>query len=195
MIQFDRELSLVGARDSKGEFGFYSLVQNDHFQGQLHLTHAPAADCSERLQSQAEDIFKKMAEKLNYVGVLAIEFFQVKDQLLVNEIAPRVHNSGHWTQQGADTCQFENHLRAVIGLPLGSTRHNGFTAMVNISGVSSFKRDLLGINGCHLHWYGKTAHEKRKMGHLNLHANSSQEITQAINQLKHYLPLEYFPLL
>ena len=118
-VRFDREVSLVGARNAKGETVVYPLTENHHVNGVLAVSLALPGE--QALQQQAKQMFDAVAAKLDYVGVLALEFFQVGDQLLVNEIAPRVHNSGHWTQQGSDTCQFENHLRAVCGLPLGST--------------------------------------------------------------------------
>lgn len=195
MINFSREVSLVGVRSEKGEFAFYPLVENHHHEGQLHLTLAPAPEVSEALQAQAQEIFVKLAEKLNYIGVLAVEFFQVGEQLLVNEIAPRVHNSGHWTMQGSDTCQFENHLRAVCGLPLGSTEVRSATAMVNIIGCGSFSRDMLAIPGCHIHWYGKSARAKRKLGHFNISAKNNQDLAARLLDLAKHLPQESFPLL
>ena len=129
------------------------------------------------------------------MGVLAVEMFQCGDELLVNELAPRVHNSGHWSMSGSDTSQFENHLRAVVGLPLGDTSARGPSAMVNIIGCSSFSRDLLKISGCHLHWYGKTVREKRKMGHINVTADSYQALGEKLEALCQYVPNEYFPKL
>lgn len=195
MINFDREVSLVGVRSKDGKFAFYPLAENGHHEGQLHLSIAPAPNLTPELQKQAEEHFVKLADHLNYVGVLAVEFFQVGDELLVNEIAPRVHNSGHWTMQGADTCQFENHLRAVCGLPLGCTEFRSFTAMVNIIGVGSFSRDMLQIPGCHIHWYGKSARAKRKLGHFNVSAESYSVLADRLKDLSEYLPLEGFPLL
>ncbi|MDY6884850.1 MAG: 5-(carboxyamino)imidazole ribonucleotide synthase, partial [Pseudomonadota bacterium] len=105
------------------------------------------------------------------------------------------HNSGHWSQSGAVTSQFENHLRAVCGLPLGDTSAIGPSAMVNIIGCSSFSRDLLSIDGSHLHWYGKSVREKRKMGHINVTTNSYESLGEKLMALSNYLPLEYFPKL
>ena len=195
MLNFERELSLIGIRSKQGEVKFYPLTENLHHQGQLHVSVAPAPHITEQLQQQAEDAFNKLGLELNYVGVLAVEFFQVDGQLLVNEIAPRVHNSGHWTIQGADTCQFENHLRAVTGLPLGDTSVFASSAMVNIIACSTFSRDMLGIAGCHLHWYGKTVRPKRKMGHFNLIARDYAHLAVAMHALEKYLPQEHFPLL
>jgi 5-(carboxyamino)imidazole ribonucleotide synthase len=195
MLNFDRELSLVAVRSSDGDIAYYPLVENLHYQGQLHVSIAPAPKVDEELNQQAQSIFNKLAESLDYVGVLAVEFFQIGQQLLVNEIAPRVHNSGHWTMQGADTCQFENHLRAVRGLPLGSTKVTSTTAMINIIGCKAFARDMLSIPGCHLHWYGKTPREKRKMGHFNLCAENYTELGKTMQALSEYVPLEHFPML
>ena len=195
MVAFDRELSLIGVRNAKGDVRTYPLAENLHHQGQLHVSVAPATNVDDALQAQAHDIFVKLAEGMNYVGVLAVELFQVGDKLLVNELAPRVHNSGHWSQSGAVTSQFENHLRAVCGLPLGDTSAIGPSAMVNIIGCSSFSRDLLSIDGSHLHWYGKSVREKRKMGHINVTTNSYENLGEKLMALSKYLPLEYFPKL
>ncbi|NCT47898.1 MAG: 5-(carboxyamino)imidazole ribonucleotide synthase, partial [Paraglaciecola sp.] len=110
-------------------------------------------------------------------------------------IAPRVHNSGHWSMQGADTCQFENHLRAISGLPLGATTVFKPTAMLNIIGCDDFTMDMLSIAGCHLHLYGKTVRAKRKMGHVNISADNYAELGQKIQAFAHYVPEEHFPML
>ncbi|MGS2719471.1 5-(carboxyamino)imidazole ribonucleotide synthase [Paraglaciecola aestuariivivens] len=195
MLNFERELSLVAVRSSEGQLAYYPLAENLHYQGQLHVSVAPASNVNDALNQQAQEVFNKLAESLDYVGVLAVEFFQVGDKLLVNEIAPRVHNSGHWSMQGADTSQFENHIRAVRGLPLGSTRILSTTAMINIIGCKAFDRDMLGIEGCHLHWYGKTPRKKRKMGHFNLCAQNYKELASKLLELAEHLPLEHFPML
>jgi len=195
MLSFERELSLVGVRDASGEIAYYPLAENLHHQGQLHVSVAPAPHVNDALNQQAQDIFNKLAEKLGYIGVLAVEFFQMGDQLLVNEIAPRVHNSGHWSMQGADTCQFENHLRAISDLPLGSTEVSRPTAMINIIGCDDFSLDVLGLAGCHLHLYGKTVRLKRKMGHFNLCAENYAELGHVIQSLAQHLPAENFPML
>lgn len=195
MAAFERELSLVGVRSADGQLGFYPLAENLHHQGQLHVSVAPAVQVSEALQQQAEQAFNLIADELEYVGVLAVEFFQCDDQLLVNEIAPRVHNSGHWSMQGADTCQFENHLRAICDLPIGDTHSLRPSAMVNIIGYDGFSRKMLAIEGCHIHWYGKTVRVKRKMGHFNLSASTRAELGQKLLTLSELLPKEHFPVL
>ena len=170
MVPFDREVSMVGVRRADGSTCAYPLTENHHTNGVLSISLALAS--AQGLQDQAAEIFDKVANGLNYVGVLAIEFFQVGDKLLVNEIAPRVHNSGHWTQQGADVCQFENHLRAVCNLPLGSTNLVRPTAMVNILGIDTLPESILAIPSLSLHWYGKTQRPGRKMGHINVSGKS-----------------------
>ena len=189
-VPFEREVSLVGARRANGEVAIYPLAENVHVNGVLSLS---VAIDEPELQSQATTMFTAIAEQLDYVGVLAIEFFDVKGKLLVNEIAPRVHNSGHWTQQGAEVCQFENHLRAVCNLPLGSTQAIRHTAMVNILGQDSLPESVLSMPQCHIHWYGKEQRPGRKMGHINVCADSHQEMKQALTQLVSVLDPAAFP--
>lgn len=195
MMNFDREISLLGARSQQGEIACFSLSENLHHEGQLHVSVSPVTGLNNELQQKANHIFETLATAMDYVGVLAVELFQCGDELFVNEIAPRVHNSGHWTQQGCDTCQFEQHIRAVLGLPLGSTEARGVSAMVNIIGCTAFSRDLIGIPSAHLHWYGKKVRAKRKMGHINVIAKSHQQLGDKLQQLSEYLPLDHFPKL
>ncbi len=195
MVPFDRELSLIGVRNQSGEVRCYPLAENLHHQGQLHVSVAPAPTVSAELNAQAQQAFTKLANEFDYVGVLAVEFFQVGDALLVNEIAPRVHNSGHWSMQGADTSQFENHIRAITDLPLGNTDANGKSAMINIIGCDDYSEDLLSIRNCHLHVYGKSVRPKRKMGHINLTGDSFQSLAEVMTTLAKYLPLNHFPKL
>ncbi|MGF1844890.1 5-(carboxyamino)imidazole ribonucleotide synthase [Vibrio clamense] len=191
-VPFDREVSLVGARGANGEIQVYPLAENVHTDGVLSLS--TAIDDIE-LQEQARVMFTAVAERLDYVGVLALEFFDVQGSLLVNEIAPRVHNSGHWTQQGAEVCQFENHLRAVCGLPLGGTECIRPTAMVNILGEGSLPQSVLAMPGCHVHWYGKEKRAGRKMGHINVCANSRKDLQQALLELADELTEKAYPSL
>jgi len=190
-VRFDREVSLVGARNQAGDMVVYPLTENHHVAGVLAVSLALPGQ--QELQQQAKQMFEAVATALDYVGVLALEFFQVGDTLLVNEIAPRVHNSGHWTQQGADTCQFENHLRAVCGLPLGSTALVRPTLMVNILGEDHVSPAVLSLPSCHLHWYGKGKRPGRKMGHINLSAASTSELAQRFDLLRQHLPEQEFP--
>lgn len=189
-VPFSREVSLVGARGKDGSVAVYPLAENVHTDGVLSLSTA-ISDIE--LQQQANEMFTAVAETLNYVGVLALEFFDVDGALLVNEIAPRVHNSGHWTQQGAETCQFENHLRAVCGLPLGSTKLIRETSMINILGEDSVPNSVLEMAGCHIHWYGKEKRPGRKMGHINVCGDYSGELQRNLCALADVLDKQAFP--
>ena len=168
------------------------MAEKTHTSGVLALS---TAIDEPRLQQQAETIFAAIAKRLNYVGVLALEFFELNGSLLVNEIAPRVHNSGHWTQQGAETCQFENHLRAVCGLPLGSTSLTRSTSMINILGEDVLPDEILAIEGCHVHWYGKAKRAGRKMGHSNVSGNDDSSRKQKLSTVANLLDIDAFPAL
>ncbi len=191
MVPFDREVSLVGVRGKNGETQSYPLTENHHTNGVLSVSLA--TNEHQALQAQASEAFDKIASGLDYVGILAIEFFQVGDSLLVNEIAPRVHNSGHWTQQGADTCQFENHMRAVCQLPLGSPALVRPTAMINILGTDSVPEGILAIPSVTLHWYGKGKRPGRKMGHINISGSDRDELLYRLQQVAKQLPEADFP--
>jgi len=190
MVPFDREVSLVGMRSATGEIKVYPLTENHHTDGVLSVSLA--LDANQQLQQEATEVFTRITNSLGYVGTLAIEFFQVGDQLLVNEIAPRVHNSGHWTQQGADTCQFANHIRAVCGLPLGGTQLLRPTAMINILGEDTVANDILAIEGASVHWYGKTKRAGRKMGHINVSGNTPEQLQQRLVAVANLLPESAF---
>src|SRR6476659_8421112 len=156
LVEFDRELSIVAVRAAGGEVVCYPLVETHHREGILRITHAPAPDAGAPLQQLAERYARLVLERLEYVGVLALELFQVGDRLLANEMAPRVHNSGHWTSEGAETRQFENHLRAVCGLPLGSAAAVGESMMVNLIGTTPDPATVAAVPGARLHLYGKS---------------------------------------
>jgi 5-(carboxyamino)imidazole ribonucleotide synthase len=183
LVDFDRELSLLATRSMTGETAFYPLVENVHRQGILSLSRAPADAIDPELQSGAESQARSIMAELDYVGVIAIEFFQAGDQLLGNEIAPRVHNSGHWTIEGSVTSQFANHLRAVTGRPLGSTRPLGHSAMVNLIGQLPDLDKVLRIEGAHLHLYDKQPRPGRKLGHVTLVAEDSDDLEQRLSRL------------
>jgi 5-(carboxyamino)imidazole ribonucleotide synthase len=182
-VPFGRELSIIGARGLNGELAFYPVVENHHRDGILRLTLAPAPDCSPKLQTEAETVARRVMEQLEYVGVLAIELFEFEGRLLANEMATRVHNSGHWTLDGAETSQFENHLRAITGLPLGSTAPLGVSAMINLLGGWPEPKSVLGVPGAHLHLYGKEPRPGRKVGHVNLRADGEAELRKGIQVL------------
>ena len=183
-VDFHRELSLVGVRGLDGEAAFYPLVENEHREGILRLTIAPAPVVSETLQARAEEQARVLMESLEYVGVMALELFQQGEELLANELAPRVHNSGHWTQNGAWCSQFENHLRAVAGLPLGSTEARGRSAMLNLIGRIPDPARLLGVGGTHLHLYGKSPRPGRKLGHVNVTGADPASVRARVERLE-----------
>lgn len=165
MVDYDREISIIAVRGLAGNMMFYPISENVHQKGILRLSRSCPGDPA---QKQAEALAAKVLEKLDYVGVLALELFQVGANLVANEIAPRVHNSGHWTIEGAVTSQFENHLRAIAGLPLGRTDLTGHAAMVNFIGSKPDLAQLLALRGVHVHLYGKTERPGRKIGHATL---------------------------
>jgi len=168
LIEFDRELSVVGVRGRDGSVAFYPLVENHHRDGILRLSVAPAPGLTSDLQAKAEAHARAFMDRLEYVGVMAIELFHVGNGLFGNEMAPRVHNSGHWTIEGAETSQFENHLRAVTGLPLGSTAARGPSVMVNLIGSVPETNAVTAVPNAHLHLYGKEPRPGRKLGHVTI---------------------------
>lgn len=165
-IDFAHEVSIIGARGARGEMAVYPLNGNVHAQGILRLTRAPYGPPA--WQRRARGYLARVLEHFGYVGILTIEFFVRRGRLIANEMAPRVHNSGHWTIEGAVTSQFENHLRAILGLPLGATRPLGHAAMVNLIGQMPPARELLACAGLHLHDYAKSPRPGRKLGHCTL---------------------------
>lgn len=179
-VPFDREVSLLAVRGRDGQKLFYPLVENHHRDGILRLSLAPAPHWTAALQSDAELFASRIIDRLEYVGVMALELFQVGDRLIANEIAPRVHNSGHWTIEGAATSQFENHLRAVAGLPLGPTTVSQACAMVNLIGALPPLCEVLKIAGAAAHYYGKEARPGRKLGHITLTGSSLEELREPL---------------
>jgi 5-(carboxyamino)imidazole ribonucleotide synthase len=168
LVPFERELSVVAARGIDGAVRCYPLVENEHRDGILRVTRAPAPNLTPAVQRAGEAIAAELLADLDYVGVLAVELFERDGHLLANELAPRVHNSGHWTIEGAETSQFENHLRAILGWPLGSVAARGPCAMVNCLGSIPRPEPILAIPGAHLHDYGKAARPGRKVGHVTV---------------------------
>jgi 5-(carboxyamino)imidazole ribonucleotide synthase len=179
-VPFQREISCLAARARSGEMVFYPVVENVHRDGILRTATPRLHDA---LQQSAEDCVRRVAEHLNYVGVLAFEFFVADGKLLANEIAPRVHNSGHWTIEGAVCSQFENHLRAIAGLPLGSTALRAPCVMVNFIGDTPKTADLARIPDLHIHHYGKTPKPQRKVGHATLLAESAAQLAERLATL------------
>ena len=180
-VPFTGEVSLVAVRARNGETRFYPLVHNTHENGILKLS---IASTDHPLQALAEDYVGRVLDKLDYVGVLAFEFFEVDGGLKANEIAPRVHNSGHWTIEGAECSQFENHLRAVSGLPLGSTAKVGESAMLNFIGEVPAVAKVIAVEDCHLHHYGKAFKVGRKVGHATLRCPDRSTLDRQITAVE-----------
>ena len=181
-VPFDRELSVVAVRGRDGEFRAWPLTENWHVDGVLSASLAPAR-VPMALAETAYGHARKLAEALDYVGVFALELFCRDDQLLANELAPRVHNSGHWTIEGSETSQFENHLRAVLGLPLGATRMVGTACMLNWIGAMPDAGAVLGEAGGHWHDYGKAPRAGRKVGHATLRADSPADLAATLQRI------------
>lgn len=188
-INFSGEVSLVGARGHDGRSVFYPLTHNLHEDGILR-TSVALPQPNPALQQQAEQMLAAILNELNYVGVMAMECFIVGDRLLINELAPRVRNSGHWTQNGASISQFELHLRAILGLPLPQPVVSTPSVMVNLIGTA-VNEQWLSLPLVHLHWYEKEVRPGRKVGHLNLNDPSAADLRQALQALAPLLPGEY----
>ncbi|ULH12249.1 5-(carboxyamino)imidazole ribonucleotide synthase [Serratia marcescens] len=188
-INFSGEVSLVGARGHDGRSVFYPLTHNLHEDGILRASVA-LPQPNPALQQQAEQMLAAILNELNYVGVMAMECFIVGDRLLINELAPRVHNSGHWTQNGASISQFELHLRAILGLPLPQPVVSTPSVMVNLIGTA-VNEQWLSLPLVHLHWYEKEVRPGRKVGHLNLNDPNAADLRQALQALAPLLPGEY----
>ncbi len=191
-INFSREVSIIAVRGQGGEVRAYDLVENHHYNGILAKTQAPAIGTS-HLKQMAQTAISKLMNHLNYVGVLALELFVCKDEhgndtLLANEIAPRVHNSGHWSIEGAVTSQFENHIRAVVGLPLGDTAIVHPSIMVNVLGEYPKLVDVLAIDGCHYHTYHKEERDNRKIAHITLMPTDTAQLKERLAELVSVLP-------
>lgn len=178
-VPFEREYSVVAVRGRDGAFRAWPLTANWHVDGVLSASLAPAA-APEALAREAQAHARALAERLDYVGAFALELFCHDGRLLANEMAPRVHNSGHWTLEGAETSQFENHLRAVLGLPLGATAMRGHACMLNWVGAMPDPLPVLAEPGGHWHDYGKAPREGRKVGHATLRADNAAALAAAL---------------
>ncbi|MEA9787814.1 5-(carboxyamino)imidazole ribonucleotide synthase [Xanthomonas campestris pv. raphani] len=181
-VPFEREVSVVAVRGRDGEFRAWPLTENWHVDGVLSASLAPAS-VDAGLQEVAEAHARALAERLDYVGVFALELFVRDGTLLANEMAPRVHNSGHWTIEGAETSQFENHVRAVLGLPLGSTAMRGHACMLNWLGAMPDAAAFLAVLGGHWHDYGKQARDGRKVGHATVRADTPALLAQLLGDV------------
>lgn len=181
-LSFDREVSVVAVRGRGGEFRVWPLTRNWHRDGVLSSSLAMET-ADPMIGDVAQAAASRLAERLDYVGVFALELFVDGDRLLANEMAPRVHNSGHWTIEGAHTSQFENHVRAVLGWPLGSTALREPSAMLNFVGQLPDARSVLAIAGAHWHDYGKSARAGRKVGHATVTRPSRAALAVALEEL------------
>ncbi len=180
-IPFDYEVSCIGARSVSGEIAIYPLARNIHVDGILRTSRSPVDQ--PQLAERASEYVHRLLSHLDYVGVLALELFVTGDDLLANEFAPRVHNSGHWTIEGSETSQFENHLRAVFDMPLGSTAGKGHAGMVNLIGEITDKTRALDLGD--LHDYGKAARSGRKLGHVTVIADTAVQRDALVDIINH----------
>lgn len=179
-VAFQREVSIIAARRPSGDIVFYPLSENQHSGGILRVAIACRNDAE---QAMAEDYVRRLLEKLNYVGVIALELFDVDGRLVANEFAPRVHNSGHWSIEGSETSQFENHLRAILDLPLGSTQTRGHAAMINFIGGLPETQNLLDLDHAHLHLYDKAPRQGRKVAHATVRSDDAETFTNVLQQI------------
>lgn len=187
-VHFERELSVLAVAGRDGSRAFYPLTENHHREGILRTSYAPAPRLNGALQAAGERLAGLVLDRLGYVGVLAIELFEAEGRLLANEIAPRVHNSGHWTLDGASTSQFENHIRAVTGMPLAPPRVAGPSAMVNLIGEVPDVNALAAIPGAHIHLYHKTPRPGRKLGHVNVTGDCEEAVMETVERVWALLP-------
>lgn len=193
LIRFDRELSVIACRDRQGNVVLYPPTENRHVGGVLHSSIAPAPGLTPAVVTAAQRAAEALLHRFSYVGVLALELFQVGDRVLANEFAPRVHNSGHWTIEGARTSQFENHVRAVTGLPLGAADAIEPVGMLNLLGHIPDKAALLSVPDAHLHDYGKEPRAGRKMGHVTVRAATEEELRRRLDALEAVLAASKAP--
>lgn len=182
-VPFEAEVSLIAARSLAGDIAFYAMAHNEHRGGILISSIVPAKNYQEKFTKRAQEYLSKILTESNYVGVLSMECFVKGDELLVNELAPRVHNSGHWSQAGTTCSQFENAIRAVMGIELGNTELKGPTAMLNLLGKEVAKSDIT-IPGAQLHWYDKQCKPKRKVGHINFQHDDYAELEKHLAALE-----------
>lgn len=188
-VNFKRELSIIAVRNAQDDHRYYPLVQNVHEDGILRYTIAPAQQIDEAIQQTAEKYMQSLLDELDHVGILTLELFETTDGLVANEIAPRVHNSGHWTIEGALTSQFANHVRAISGMSLGETApRQPFAAMINIIGKTGPVEKILDMPNAYLHLYDKAERPGRKLGHINLLCESAEDLYRDLKTLADFLP-------
>jgi 5-(carboxyamino)imidazole ribonucleotide synthase len=179
-VNFKREISVIAVRSRTGEIIFYPVSENVHCEGILRHS---ICNINDPIQKSAEDYITRLLNHFEYVGVMALELFDIGGELMANEIAPRVHNTGHWTIEGAQTSQFENHIRAIMGLPLGSTSPIGRSAMINFIGTIPPAASILEIKGAHYHNYGKAPVAGRKLGHVTICGEDEKEVMESMKKV------------
>ena len=184
LVEFERELSVIAVRSRDGTTRCYPVAENRHRDGILRTSLAPADHLTDAKRHQAEGYARALLGAFGYVGVFAIEMFDTAAGLIVNEMAPRVHNSGHWTIEGAETSQFENHVRAVCGLPLGDCAPVGYSAMFNLIGQHPDSARVLAVPDVHLHLYGKSERAGRKLGHVTVRSRSREDLQRHAEALR-----------
>jgi 5-(carboxyamino)imidazole ribonucleotide synthase len=194
-VSYQREVSVIAARSADGSVVMYPLMENRHEEGVLIATIAPAPKLASALEAQAFDFMSRLLTKMDYVGILTMECFETGAGIVVNELAPRVHNSGHWTIEGSATSQFENHCRAIADMPLGKTGVKKIMGLVNMLGKHGNPKDFSSAHYFY-HDYGKSERARRKLGHVTLCASSLEELYAALNKTllalygDHYLPYD-----
>ena len=187
-IDFSRELSVIAVRDTLGNTKVYPIAENEHHDGILRVSRVPAKALSQAKQKQAQDYITTMLNHLDHVGVLTLELFDCENELIVNEMAPRVHNSGHWSMEGSYCSQFENHVRAICGMPLGNTQaKQPAAAMINIIGKNGNRDSVLSTPNAHLHMYSKEERLNRKLGHINILGKTESEVEEAVTALNAFV--------
>ena len=187
-VNFSRELSIIAVRSADDSMAVYPLAENDHHEGILRYSTAPAENVAEDINAQAKQYIKELMHELGHVGILTLELFETENGLVANEMAPRVHNSGHWSIEGAHCSQFENHLRAISGLPLGCTEAQKPTCMINIISEKGDTESILKLPYANLHLYGKEERKGRKLGHVTVQADSREELTWRVKNVASFLP-------
>ncbi|MFV1871875.1 MAG: 5-(carboxyamino)imidazole ribonucleotide synthase [Oleiphilus sp.] len=187
-VNFKRELSIIAVRSVNDEMLVYPLTENDHHEGILRYSFAPAEDVNEETEAQANSYIKELMHELGHVGILTLELFETEDGLVANEMAPRVHNSGHWTIEGSVCSQFENHLRAITGMPLGSTEAILPTCMINIISEKGDIPGIMALPYAHIHLYGKEERQGRKLGHITVQADTFEELKWRVKNIATFLP-------
>lgn len=187
-VNFKRELSIIAVRSINGDMAVYPLTENDHHEGILRYSFAPAEQVVSETVEQANTYIKELMHELGHVGILTLELFETDTGLVANEMAPRVHNSGHWTIEGCVCSQFENHLRAITGMPLGSTEAIRPTCMINIISEKGDIPKILALPYAYTHLYGKEERPGRKLGHITVQADSMKELKWRAKNIASFLP-------